>query len=67
MRTRGRKIPGLRVRSTRLVEAGSKEQHGTVCGLEPLNANEQLAQADGGRIILIDESANGHREMALTG
>jgi uncharacterized protein YuzE len=40
---------------------------GTIYGLELLNANEQLAQDDGGRIIVTDSSGNEHREMALTG
>jgi uncharacterized protein YuzE len=39
---------------------------GTIYGLELLNANEQLARADGGRIVVVNESSDATREIALT-
>lgn len=31
---------------------------GTVCGIELLNANEQLWREDGGKLLLINEATN---------
>ena len=36
---------------------------GTIYGIEPLNANEQLRGGDDGRIVVVDEA--GERTLAL--
>lgn len=38
---------------------------GTVYGIELLNANEQLAGADGRRLVVVDEPDGRTRELAL--
>lgn len=38
---------------------------GTVCGIEPLNANEQLAKSDNGNLIVINESSHQRQELRL--
>ena len=38
---------------------------GTVYGIELLNANEQLAGADGRRLVVVDEPGGRTRELAL--
>jgi uncharacterized protein YuzE len=38
---------------------------GTVCGIELLNANEQLRAEDQGKFVLIDESNGARQEVPL--
>ena len=38
---------------------------GTVCGIELLNANEQLRAEDQGKFVLVDESSGQRQEVAL--
>ncbi len=40
---------------------------GTVFGIELLNANEQLAGADGGRIVYVDPASGEERSLPLGG
>jgi uncharacterized protein YuzE len=39
---------------------------GSVYGIELLNANEQLRASDGGKLILVDESAGKQFELPLS-
>jgi uncharacterized protein YuzE len=38
---------------------------GTVYGIELLNANTQLRQEDGDRLVLVNEATGEHKEVAL--
>ena len=38
---------------------------GTVCGIELLNANEQLQREDMGELIVINEATGEHTELTL--
>lgn len=38
---------------------------GTVYGIELLNANEQMLSEDQGKLVVINESAGGRRELQL--
>jgi uncharacterized protein YuzE len=38
---------------------------GSVYGIELLNANDQLARSDGGRLVVVDEADGRERELAL--
>jgi uncharacterized protein YuzE len=38
---------------------------GTIYGLELLNANEQLARENGGRLLVINEATGEHAEVPL--
>ncbi len=38
---------------------------GTIYGIELLNANEQLQGADGGRVVVVDETKGEERALAL--
>ena len=38
---------------------------GTVCGIELLNANEQLRGGDGGLLVLFNEARGEQRELPL--
>jgi len=41
--------------------------NGTVYGIELLNANEQLIQEDGGKILFVNEATNESAELAFPG
>ncbi len=38
---------------------------GSVCGIEFLNANEQLVSGDDGKFVVIDEAGGTKRELAI--
>jgi len=38
---------------------------GTVCGIELLNANEQLRAADNGSLVVVNEAVGDRREIPL--
>lgn len=38
---------------------------GRVCGIELLNANAQLTQADAGKLLIVNEASGEHREIPL--
>lgn len=38
---------------------------GTVCGIELLNANEQLRAADNGTLVIVNEAVGDRREIPL--
>jgi len=40
---------------------------GTVCGIELLNANEQLWKQDKGRLIVVNEELGDQKEILLAG
>jgi uncharacterized protein YuzE len=39
--------------------------HGTVYGIELLNANEQLAAGDGGRLVVVNEASGEEHALVL--
>jgi uncharacterized protein YuzE len=38
---------------------------GTICGIELLNANEQLKRSDGGRFVFVDPNTGEERHLTL--
>ena len=39
------------------------DETGAVCGIELLNANEQLTEGDGGRLVLVHALSGGRVEL----
>lgn len=62
LRERQREVETLRISDELNVDLAPD---GTVYGIELLDANEQLAGADGRRLVVVDEPGGRTRELAL--
>ena len=58
----GGQIETLRISDELNIDMASD---GSVYGIELLNANEQLARSDGGRLVVVDGMDGRERELAL--
>ena len=61
-REKGAEVEALRVSDDLIVDIAPD---GTVFGIELLNANEQLAGADGGRFIFVDPVSGEERSLKV--
>ena len=62
LREKGAEVEALRVSDDMVIDIAPD---GTVFGIELLNANEQLAGADGGRIVYVDPVSGEERSLKV--
>ena len=60
--TKGTEVEALRISDELVIDLSP---NGRVYGIELLNANEQLKQEDGGKIVFLNEATNESMELPI--